>query len=72
VAQFSGGISDTELSVNPITPHTYDGKTYWGYTAQEHKPTATREEKLKNLYMSLDNIEVLFSPDSLCSIFSSR
>lgn len=48
-------VIDTELSLIPDQFCTYKNNTYWGTVVQEHEITLTKEEKLKNLWMSLDN-----------------
>lgn len=50
-------IIDTQLSRRPKASRTYNGRTYWGEVTKEHNPSATRQEKEKNVWMSLDNSE---------------
>jgi hypothetical protein len=50
-------IIDTELQAVPETSQIYQGRVYWGANREDHRPTATQEEKLENLCMSLDNVQ---------------
>jgi hypothetical protein len=48
-------IIDTHVGLGANKSHTYKGQTYQGWTFTEHSPQATKEEKLKALWASLDN-----------------
>lgn len=50
-------IIDTQLSRRSTASRVYNGRKYWGQVTNEHSPNATREEKEKNVWMSLDNTE---------------
>lgn len=51
-------IVDTQLATMPKTSSSFNGKVYWGQTFKDHEPNASEEDKLKNVWMSLNNIEV--------------
>ncbi|MDA2918200.1 class I SAM-dependent methyltransferase [Desulfobacterota bacterium AH_259_B03_O07] len=48
-------IIDTHISLTPETFYIHEGKSYWGNNSFEHEPNSTRKERLKKLWMSLDN-----------------
>lgn len=48
-------VIDTHVSIYPEQSVTYKEKTYWGRFSLEHNPADTEEEKLKNLWQSLDS-----------------
>jgi SAM-dependent methyltransferase len=63
-------VIDTEISLVPEQACTYKGNTYWGTIIKEHESTVTQEEKLKNLWMSLDNsYSFVFTRFSLFNFF---
>lgn len=48
-------IIDTHISPHPVQSFSYQGRKYWGTTVREHASEASREEKQKALWASLDN-----------------
>jgi hypothetical protein len=64
-------VIDTHISLAPEMSYVCDGKTYWGKTEIEHDPDASAQDKLKNLWMSLDNCKsFLFTQRSLLNILA--
>lgn len=50
-------VIDTHFSAFPILSRTYNGKTYWGRIFVEHTPESSTEQRLKDTWQSLDNLE---------------
>ena len=48
--------ADPDL-LGPLESRSYRGKTYWGRSVLEHNPHSSKEERLKSLWASLDNIQ---------------
>lgn len=48
-------VIDTHISLSRNISHTYKGKQYWGRNFFEHSKKSTQEQKIQNLWGSLDN-----------------
>lgn len=46
---------DTHVGIGALRPFDHRGRTYWGRSVREHEPDASREERLADLWASLDN-----------------
>lgn len=49
-------VFDTHVNIRDKECFPYKGRKYWGASYVEHAEQATREEKLKDLWASLDNL----------------
>lgn len=62
-------IFDTHVWIGKKEPFTHKDKCYWGARVREHEDGVTSEERLKNLWGSLDNKYALWlSRDSLYNL----
>ncbi|MDH3692144.1 MAG: class I SAM-dependent methyltransferase [Gammaproteobacteria bacterium] len=50
-------VIDTHVSLRPSSHVTHKDRVYWGVHHREHRPEATDEEKRRNLWQSIDNVE---------------
>lgn len=48
-------IFDTHISLTASERSRFDGREYWGETWVEHQPASTPQERLQELWLSLDN-----------------
>lgn len=62
-------IFETHFATAATQAHEWRGKRYWGMTTFEHRPGATREEKLNELGASLENENAFWlTQASLCNL----
>jgi 2-polyprenyl-3-methyl-5-hydroxy-6-metoxy-1,4-benzoquinol methylase len=64
-------IIDTHISFTDEVSHEYKGKQYWGKNYVEHAPKSTAEERLNNLWASIDNVNSFwFTRPSLLNLLA--
>ena len=53
-------VFDTHVSFVRETSYSYKGAQYWGRNVVEHDPESTKEERIEDLWASLDNITAVW------------
>lgn len=64
-------VIDTYVGIGALRPVEHRGRTYWGRPIREHEPDASPEERLADLWASLDNPRSLWlAPGSLLNLLA--